>query len=191
MVYDQAQEQTLCVEVCGGEGSGKVDGDVGKDVWGHFWDGFDGGGIEFGELAFEIGFVHLEFFETFGRGFSFSAEVFEESHQIGYLFSDRGKPRFEVEPFFRLFDEHFGGIRFQLFVGGEEVIRFEGYAGEGGDDRIFDGLAWDAAFGAVAFAIGAGAKITVVGLAAFLWGGATEEGRAAMGAATDAAEEEA
>jgi hypothetical protein len=47
VVYDQAQEQTLCVEVCGSEGSGKVDGDVGEDVWRDFWDGFDGGGIEF------------------------------------------------------------------------------------------------------------------------------------------------
>lgn len=92
-VYDETQEQALCVQVSGGEGVGEVDGGVGEHVRGDFRDGLDGGGVEIGELAFEIGFVHLQFFETFGGRLGLFAEFFEDLHQVGDLLSDGGKPR--------------------------------------------------------------------------------------------------
>lgn len=190
-VYDEAEEEALGVEVGGGEGLGVIDGDVGEHVWGDCGNGFDGGGFEIGELAFEIGFVHLQFFETFGGGFGLLTKFFEDIHHVGNFLSDGSKPGLEVEAFFCLFDQLLGGIRLQLFVGGEEIFWLEDDACNGIPDGVLDRLAWDAALGAVAFSIGAGAEVAVVGLAAFLRRGTTEERRATMSAATDAAEKEA
>lgn len=135
-----------------------------------------GFGFECGEAGLEGGGCAV-FFDGVGYVLKFlfvGGETGEQLTALTGLFGGETSRRFGLEA------EHVT----QVFGGEDDV-------GQLVEDGGFEGGAGDASLGAgSAFAVGEGAEVGLVFVAGFLVGGATVEGRSAVGAAGEAGEEE-